>query len=348
MSPTLPALAGAALTAPWGVFEVLLLVTFAAHVLVMNVALGGTLLACCTPGPRRGAAGALAGRLPTAVAITVNLGVPPLLFASVLYGQYLYTAAILSARTWVSFFLLVMVAYGLLYRFQSRVQAAGATLLSGLAAVLLLSASLVMTNIATLSIRPEAWNVAAAMPTGGFFNLADPTFSPRWLHFVLASLAMAGLFLALIKSRAAGQGDDDAREAMRLGLAWFTRATLVQLAVGTWFLLTLPGKVRHLFLAGNIPATVILVVGVLLAIMALMHGFRGRPGRAALYAVAAVCFMVVVRDLVRRMSLAPLFLPESLPVNAQYGPFFMFLASFLVVAASTVWLVAAHRRAGKE
>ena len=73
-----------------------------------------------------------------------------------------------------------------------------------------------MTNIATLSIRPEAWNVAATMPTGGFFNLADPTFFPRWLHFVLASLALAGLFLALIKSRAAGQGDDDAREAMRL------------------------------------------------------------------------------------------------------------------------------------
>ena len=173
-----------------------------------------TLLACCTPGPRRGAAGALAGLLPTAVAITVNLGVPPLLFASVLYGQYLYTAAILSARTWVSFFLLVMVAYGLLYRFQPRVQTAGAGLLSGLAAMLLLGASLVMINIATLSIRPVAWNVAAAMPTGGFLNLADPTFLPRWLHFVLASLALAGLFLALIKSRAAGQGDDDAREAM--------------------------------------------------------------------------------------------------------------------------------------
>lgn len=348
MSPTLPALAGAALTAPWGVFEVLLLVTFAAHLLVMNVALGGTLLAFCSPGPRRGAAGALAGRLPTAVAVTVNLGVPPLLFASVLYGQYLYTAAILSATTWVSFFLLVMVAYGLLYRFQSRFQAAGATLLSGLAAVLLLAASLIMTNIATLMIRPEAWKAASAMPTGGFLNLADPTFLPRWLHFVLASLAVAGLFLALIKSRAAGRGDADARKSLDLGLAWFTRATLVQLAVGTWFLLALPGDVRHLFLTGNASATAVLAVGALLALMALVHGFRGRPGRAALYMVAAVCFMVAVRDLVRRACLAPFFLPESLPVVPQYGPFVMFLASLLVVVGSIVWLVAVHRRAGKE
>jgi hypothetical protein len=345
MPPSLSFPAGLALPAPWGVFEVLLLATFAAHLLVMNVALGGSLLAFFTAAARRPAAGTLAGPLPATVAVAVNLGIPPLLFASVLYGQYLYAAAILSAAAWVAFFMLIMAAYALLYRFQSRFTTTAGPVLAGLAALLLLGASLVMTDIATLMIRPEAWKASLGQPAGLFLNLSDPTFLPRWLHFVLASLAVAGLFVALVKSRAAGRGEAAARETMRLGLFWFTRASLAQFVVGGWFLFALPEEVRHLFLAGNASATAVLAVGLVLAILAVIHGLRGAPGRASVYTVATVCFMVAVRDLVRRACLAPHFLPEALPVAPQYGPFVMFLASFLAVSGIVVWLVAAHRRA---
>jgi hypothetical protein len=339
---------GLAIPAPWGVFEILLLATFAAHLFVMNVALGGTLLALFAPGPGRGTAGELAGRLPTSLAVTVNLGVPPLLFASVLYGQYLYTAAILSAVAWVSFFLVVMLAYALLYRFQSRVRLPGAAVLAGLAAVLLLAASLVMTNVATLLERPEAWSAYFGNPHGTIVNVADPIFFPRWLHFVVASLAVAGLFLALISGKAAGRGEAEARARLEFGLFVFTRATLVQIVVGGWFLLSLPGGIRLLFLGGDSAATAVLVLGLALAALALWQGFKGAPAWAAACVAGAVCLMVTLRELVRRAFLAPRFLPESLPVAAQTGPLVMFLASLVLVAGAVVWIVAAHARAAQR
>lgn len=347
MSPSLPVLPGAALPAPWGLFEVLLLATFAAHLLVMNLALGGTLLALFTPGPGRGLAVGLARPLPTAVAVTVNLGVPPLLFASVLYGQYLYSAAIFSAVAWLSFFLLVMVAYGLLYRFQSRAERPGASGLALAAGLLLLAASLVMVNVASLAVTPGAWSAAGSWPEGFLLNLADPTLLPRWLHFVLASLAVAGLFLALVKARAAARGDAAAKALRGLGLAWFGRASLVQLLVGAWFLLTLPRGVARLFMGVDALATGTLLLGIVLSVAAVIAAWRRAPGLAAVCLVAAVCVMVGVRELVRRACLAPYFLPESLAVAPQYGPFVMFALSLLAVAVLVVWMVAAHRRAAR-
>ena len=280
MPPSFPVPPGAAIPAAWELFEVLLLATFAAHLLVMNVALGGTLLAVLTPGPGREAARGLAKSLPTAVAVTVNLGVPPLLFASVLYGQYLYSAAILSAVTWLALFMLVMIAYALLYRFQPRADRPGASGLAVLAGLLLLGASLVMVNVSTLMAVPGVWSKAGVWPEGLVLNLADPTFLPRWLHFVLASLAVAGLFLALVKSRAAARGDGAAQAARRLGLAWFGRASLVQMLVGAWFLLALPRTVVRLFMGGDGLATAALLSGIVLAVLALLAAWREAPGES--------------------------------------------------------------------
>lgn len=344
MPATSPLALGAAITAPWGVFELLLLVTFAAHLLVMNVALGGTLLALFAPGPERTTARTLARRLPTTVAVTVNLGVPPLLFASVLYGQYLYTAAILSAVTWVSFFVVVMLAYGLLYRFQSRAELAASAWLAALAAALLLTASFIMTNVASLAVRTEAWKPELVFGHGLVLNVADPSFFPRWLHFVVGSLAVAGLFLAVASRRAAARGEASARFRLRLGLAVFTRASLGQVVVGGLFLLTLPEEVRRLFLGGDASATGLLVLGILLAALAVWHGWRQEPVRAAVALVATVCIMVVVRELTRLADLSPQFTPDTLPVSFQVGPWVLFLASFAVVAGATVWIVAAFRR----
>jgi len=344
MHSALPIFPEAALAAPWGLFEMLLLVTFTAHLLVMNVALGGALLALFAPGRERATAGIWARKLPTSVAIAVNLGVPPLLFASVLYGQALYTAAILSAVTWLSFFMVIMVAYALLYLFQPRAAQAGGGLLVALAAMLLLAASLIMVNVSTLSIRPGVWKAYFDQPDGTIINLGDPTFMPRWLHFVTAALAVGGLFLALLRRRAAAGGDMAAIRMVRLGLAWFTWATLSQVVVGGWFLFSLPEGVWLGFLSGESLYAFVLVLGLILAGVALYYGFRGAVGRAAIFVTGTVFCMVVVRDLVRRAQLPPKLLPDALPLMPQYGPFLMFLGSFLAVAIATIWIVRVYRR----
>jgi hypothetical protein len=344
MHPSLTVPPGLALPLPSGIFEILLLVTFAAHLLVMNVALGGTLLLFLAPGADRGAAVALGKRLPTTVAITVNLGIPPLLFATVLYGRYLYTAAVLSAAVWLSLFLVVMIAYALLYRAQPRLAEKGATAIVVLAACLLLVASFILVNVSTLSVRPEAWKAYFDHPGGTIINFGDPTFFPRWLHFVTASLAVAGLFLALVSRKAAAAGDAGAAARMRSGLWWFTRATMVQFALGLWFLFALPGGVLRRFMGGSGLDTLALLLAVVLAVFALLAGLKAKIGRTVGFVVATVCAMTVVRELARRAYLAPDFSPASLPVLAQWGPFVMFAASFVVCAGIVVWMVSAYRR----
>ncbi len=345
MPPILTLAPGEAIPGPWGLIEALLVLTFAAHILVINVALGGTLLTLFAPGAGRETAVGLAKRLPSAVAIGVNLAVPPLLFASVLYGRYLYTAAIVSAVPWLSLFMVVMIAYALLYVYQPRAGAPGAGLLSAASAVLLLGASLILVNVSTLALRPDLWTGYFTAPAGLATALADPTFLPRWLHFLAASLAVGGLYVALFSPKAP---DADAGKRGRTGLHWFIAATLAQIPIGLWYLLSLPSAVMERFFGLHTGGSLAFVGGLGLAAAALLSAFRGRPGRAAFFTALAVVCMATVRSVARLGYLAPQFDPAAMPTDFQIGPFVFFVVSTAVVAAASFWAVSCYRRAAKR
>ena len=347
MPPILSIAPGTAIPGPWWLFDLLLLVTFTAHLLVVNVALGGTLLALLAPGRSRDVAVALAKRLPGAVAVGVNLAIPPLLFASVLYGEYLYTAAILSAVPWLSLFMVVMLAYALLYLFQPRAARPDSGLAAAAAGALLLAASLILVNVSLLSLRPELWKASFTQAGGFALAVGDVTFVPRWLHFVTASLAVGGLYVALF-SRKAAAADAGAAVRVRTGLRWFIFATLAQVPIGLWFLLSLPRGIMERFFGLHSETTLAFMLGLGLAAAALFSAVRDRAGRAAFFIVPAVGCMVVVRDLVRQAYLAPQFSPESLPVAFQAGPLIMFLACFAATAAAVVWAVMSYRRTARR
>jgi hypothetical protein len=331
--------------APWGIFEALLLLTFTAHLLLMNVILGGTVIALASNGRRRSPTPALAKTLPTALALTVNLGVPPLLFLSVLFGGYLYTAAVLSAVSWMAVPALAMAAYYLLYIVSYGMKkGVTRTPALALAAVLLLCVSFIMTNIMSLLQRPEAWTAYFTTPGGTILNVGDPTFFPRWLHFVTASLAVGGLFIAVKNASAAARHEVAAKARMSLGLAWFNRATMVQIALGIWFLLALPTEVMLLFMGKSGLHTAVFLAGLVAVAATLAFGLRGQPMRAALAVVATVALMVGMRDLVRAAYLAPYIHPDKLAVSPQYGPLAVFLLCLLAVIGLTWYMTALYRR----
>jgi hypothetical protein len=341
MPPVLTLAPGEAIPGPWGLFEALLVVTFAAHILVVNVALGGTLLALFAPGTGRGTAVGLAKRLPGTVAVAVNLGVPPLLFASVLYGRFLYSAAIVSAVPWLSLFMVVMIAYALLYVYQPRAGLAGAGWLAAVSALLLVAASLILVNVSTLAVRPDLWQGYFAAPHGTVTALADPTFLPRWLHFLAASLAVGGLFTALFPRK---PGDREASARARTGLRWFGYATLAQIPIGLWYLLSLPQTVMERFFGQHSGGSLAFLGALGLAAAALVSAWRGRPGRAALFTVLTVACMAVVRAVARLGYLSPQFDPAALPVDFQIGPLLLFTGSVAAVAVGVVWCVTSYRR----
>jgi cytochrome bd-type quinol oxidase subunit 1 len=192
--------------------------------------------------------------------------------------------------------------------------------------------------------------------------LSDPTFVPRFLHFVLAAVAMAGALLAWVAVRRATKGG--ATEALsgmaRFGVRAALVATLIQLVDGFWLLLALPEDVLKAFMRGG-PATMgpltlgILAGVLLLVVLAQIADPLATPTkvrRVAELILATVVFMVLTRHQLRTIYLAPARASEQLTVATQWGALALFLVVFVVcVALAAYALVKAAKdrpRAGED
>lgn len=338
--------AAQAIPTPWGWFEALSLVTFSIHLLLVNVVLGGACLVLVGRIRALDTGDDLAPALPTALGLAVNMAIPPLLFLQVLYGQFLYTTSVLSAWFWVSVAGLAMAAYFLLYANAWRVkrQASPSSAPLVLACALLLAVSFIMTNVMTLMIAPQAWTRYFDSPGGWLLNLGDPTLAPRWLHFVLASLAVGGLVLALVNGGDKAARDASAAKKAAFGLRWFTHASLAQLAVGSWFLVSLPREVMLLFMGRSGVHTAVFVLSLAGVGVMLWFAFRGRAVAVASALAPVTLLMVGLRDMVKAASVSQAFSPDQLRVTGQYGPMVWFFISLGVSLWLMVHMVGLYRK----
>ena len=137
-----PAVDPIPLPAPVWLFKALHILTLALHFISVELLLGGLLVAVWLNfyGSRRrhdaaamlrlDAAAALARRLPIVMTYVINLGVPPLLFAQVLYGQALYTSSVLIGFYWIAVVFLLMACYWVIYRFAAGTESGRITSLN--------------------------------------------------------------------------------------------------------------------------------------------------------------------------------------------------------------------------
>lgn len=319
-------------------FRVLLDLTFAIHLLLMNVMMGLAFVGLWRSLREPYALGHVAGVVPTATALAVNVGVAPLLFLQLLYGQFFYVSSALMGLYWFSVVLAAMAAYALAYRQKyllHRGRGPGVALWA-LVCLLLLYVSFVQTNNAVLLLRPDLWAGYLDNARGTMTALADPSTPPRWLHFVTASIAVGGLALAMIGRKHARTGDQRGPELERQGLVWLGRATVVQAALGVWFLMSLPAPVLLAFMGGEPFATGLFAAGLAGAGCILAFSFKGRLAASAAALAATVSVMVVIRDAVRSLLLAPLFNPEHLPRRDEPSTAAMFFGC-LAVSLAVVW-----------
>lgn len=341
------------LPAPAGLLQFLLVFTFVLHVIPMNLVMGGSFLAAWSIW-RRGQrhtelARQLVRMLPAATALTITLGVAPLLFVQVLYGQFFYAASILIAVPWFAVVpLLIAAYYGFYYNYFAKGTLSAKHVAVAIAsALLVLAIGYIYTNNLTLMLTPETWR--AFSPEAGTFgaklNTAEPTVLPRFLHFAVASFALSGLFIAL---RGSHLGEEAARRwQVRYGVLWFALPTLLNIGVGLWFLFSLPAGVRALFLGGSAVHTAHLWAGVGFALAALVLSLlavnAGQP-RALLWGASAallvtISLMATVRHFVRQAYLAAHFDPATLAVQPMWDVFALF-AVLLVAGLGVVgWML---------
>jgi len=230
--------------------KLLNIVTLALHFVAVEMLLGGLLIAVLLSLFRRsahsqGAARAVARRLTVVMTYVINLGVPPLLFAQVLYGRALYTSSILIGVYWISIIGILMLAYWLLYRFSARLDAGKSAWWVGLIAWLLAgSVSRLLTTNMTLMVRPEAWRAMySASAMGRFLPTGDPTLEPRWLMMMAGGLFIGGLWLVYLSGRATFQAEQK-RFLAGLGGKVAAGFGIVYLVAGLWAAQVQPEAVK--------------------------------------------------------------------------------------------------------
>ncbi|MFQ3596756.1 MAG: hypothetical protein SNJ55_12080 [Chloroherpetonaceae bacterium] len=243
------------LPAPVWLFKILNIVTLGLHFVALEILIGGLLLVAILNyfGTRQGAtltlnqsASLMARRLPIVMTYVINLGVPPLLFTQVLYGQALYTSSVLIGLWWISVIAILMLAYWFLYKVAERTEthqsawhlAIGSWLLIGLIA------RIYATNF-TLMLRPEDWqSLYENSALGVVLPTSDPTTTPRWVMMLTGGFAVAGMWMVWLSTTSkASESVGIYLNALggKIAAVFFT----LQLGAAYWVFLAQPDAVKE-------------------------------------------------------------------------------------------------------
>jgi cytochrome c len=191
------------LPAPRLLLEVLLVVFFILHILFVNLMVGGSLLSLLFEflGLRRpaydGLSRAIGQTITVNKSLAVVLGVGPLLVMNLLHTVHFYSANALTGTAWLMVIPLVTLAFLLTYAHKYTWDRLARRkvlhlVLGALPALLFLAIPFIFLVNANLMLFPERWG-----DVRGFFSaLLLPNVLPRYVHFLLASLAVTSLFLS--------------------------------------------------------------------------------------------------------------------------------------------------------
>ena len=358
------------LPAPVWLLKLLHIVTLSLHFVAVEMLLGGLLLAVGLSlfggSPEAMTmARALARRLTVVMTFVINLGVPPLLFAQVLYGRALYTSSVLIGAYWIAIIPLLMITYWLLYQFAGRLDKGQSAWWVGLIAWLMAGgvARLLTTNM-TMMLRPEVWrDMYSASAAGRFLPTGDPTLEPRWLMMLAGGLFMAGLWLVYLAGRttfAAEQRKFMAAQGGRIAVVF----GLIYLVAGLWAANVQPQAVKA-GMANGFPGhefykfagmagygwlalvAVAIVLGATAGAGRITSGWLGWTGAAV--ATLLEIMLAVYRDGVRDLTLLNKgYDVWDRVVVTNWSVVILFLALFVAGLGVVGWLISVVARAQKQ
>ncbi len=362
-----PAVDPIPIPAPVWLFKALHIVTLALHFVSVEMLLGGLLVATWLNflGARGGhnpasalrlnTSSSLARRMPVVMTYVINLGVPPLLFAQVLYGPALYTSSVLIGVYWIAVIFLLMACYWLLYRFAAASEAGRAGWWLGLGAWLIAGviARIYSTNM-TLMLRPEVWGTMYSNTAMGIhLPPVDATLTPRWLFMLAGGFTIAGLWLVWLSGRKSLE-DSVRSHLATIGGRLAVVMGIVQVAVAFWVLREQPEAVRT-GLADypfyQVAGYAWLIVMVLVLLVGTWTGFgKARAGQASwlclALGVAAMLSMTTYRDGIRDVTLLSKgFDVWQRTVVTNWSVVGLFLITFVAGLGGVAWLLSVVMRA---
>ncbi|WP_027177505.1 hypothetical protein [Maridesulfovibrio bastinii] len=320
-------------------FEGLGVLTLSLHFIVVNILLGSGLIAAYFFFKERDSYiyKTVSPKLPTLFALSVNLGIPPLLFLQVVHGNYFYTSAVISAIWWMLSVFLFIAGYSAFYLHQHRQFhtpiKTPACLLAGITTIVAIS--LILTSVLTNMENPEQWEMYFHNASGTILNLFSSTTVPRYLHFIFSSIAIGGLFIALTIRCSKKLAPDKIESIKMTAMKIFAGATMIQMATGLWWIISLKQNVMLALMGGKKSATMILAFAVLLTLPALAAGFTGKVKSAAVWVGLTVLAMTALRAVVRSLTLNE-YNTAEVKVLGEISPLIVFLV-LLLLGLAVLW-----------
>ncbi|MCF8378894.1 MAG: hypothetical protein K9H49_04905 [Bacteroidales bacterium] len=324
----------------WQWFQVLLLFTFALHIILVNLVLGGSILALFSKNKANDFY-VFNGNIPIMVALAINLGVPPLLFLQVIYGHLFYSSSVLMAVYWIIIIpLLILAYYGTyIYVKNNSFSVRWRKISLVISTLFLLYIAFMFVNNSTLAQKPADWLGYFDNSNGTMLHWNEPTLWPRFLHFLFASVAIAALGKALFYKYSNKISPEDKELQIKSNLKIVAFITMVQFIIGTWFWLSMPEVIWKMFMGGQMAATIFMTVGLIGALGIIYSGLKGNLNLTLILGVLQVMIMIIVRQYSRAFYLDGIFRPSDLQNSHQPSSLIVFLIVFLVGLATLYYMI---------
>ena len=168
---------------------------------------------------------------------------------------------------------------------------------------------------------------------------SQPVFWPRFLHMLCGSLAIGGLFVALLGQFKKAYDPDLAKHALHVGMNSFFILTVINILIGFWYLLSLPKELMTLFMGGNSGATAAFVGALLLMAGTLYGAWEKKLWLTLSHGVVLVVVMTFMRSWLRTEYLKDVFTLDQLQVVPQYSPMVFFFVTLAAGIVCLVWLI---------
>jgi len=326
----------APLPSPSWVFIFFYMFTFLLHIIFVNFTLGGSILLFISRylsrrwnKPDYDTVAEEIGWVNTFnISFTITTGVAPLLFLQVVYGQFFYSSSILLGWKWLMVLVAICLGYYgyYLYKFKPgyiRNSSSRGFYYVAFSAVMFIFVAVMLVGNTLLSSQPEIWK---AVYSGERSFISADTFLPRVLHFIIASVAVSGVFLMLYGRYKSGYSETLRREMVNFGRNSFILSTMIQIPVGLIFLFSHRRELYMLFFGGSGVGTASLWLGVLTAVAALYFAYK-RPEKVwnlAGLLLVSVVLMTIARRVVENGYFSKYFDYTTLKIAPQWDMFSIF------------------------
>ena len=327
------------LPAPLSLFQFLYVFTFLLHIIFVNLTLGGTfsILLCkyiykiYNDSDYNTLAHDLSFINTYNISLTVTTAIAPLLFIQILYDKFFYSSSIIIAFYWISIIFAIIIAYYFNYIYKYKLfylkyKTAGGTAFMIIVFFLFLYTAFILVSNTLLSVSPDIWK--EQYKNVKFLNI--PTIIPRFIHFVVGSIAFYGIFLCIYSRIKKNFTDNVKSKVFTLGKNMFIYATLLQFIVGFWFLFSHKKMIWLNIIQGY--GLIFIILTILLSLYIIYLFIKNRSLIIiTILGILTLILMVILRRLTETYYLEPYLKTLKFSSNYQFSALLMFLILFIIM-----------------